>query len=125
MDYIPALQDLTKCSRCLAPSTRNFAQDNQFAYRYDIGLAVETSLINTTGINLINIGLAGWAIKCRFRTEKSPLDFLDYFKVAREEFCIDRVEVNNMLLFSGSSIIIFPCLDHKYAIRGRCRGRAP
>lgn len=48
----------------------------------------------------MNIGLAGWAINRRFRTEDSPLDFMDYFKVAREEFCIDRVEVNNMFMTS-------------------------
>ncbi|MDP6358287.1 MAG: sugar phosphate isomerase/epimerase family protein [Planctomycetota bacterium] len=48
----------------------------------------------------MNIGLAGWAIQRRFRTEEPPLDFLDFFKVAREEFGIDRVEVNNTFMAS-------------------------
>ena len=51
----------------------------------------------------MNIGLAGWAINRRFKAEKDPLKMVDFPKVAKEEFGIDRVELNSPFLESHDS----------------------
>lgn len=48
----------------------------------------------------MNIGIAGWAIVDRFRREEDPLSLLDFCRVAREEFGLDRVELNNVFMAS-------------------------
>lgn len=48
----------------------------------------------------MNIGLAGWAIVRRFKDEANPLQLLDFFGVAQEEFGLDRVELNNVFMES-------------------------
>ncbi|MBT3374502.1 MAG: sugar phosphate isomerase/epimerase [Lentisphaerae bacterium] len=48
----------------------------------------------------MRIGLAGWAINRRFRDEKTPLAALEFPRVAREEFDIDLIELNNVFLAS-------------------------
>lgn len=48
----------------------------------------------------MRIGLAGWAINGRFRDEAAPLLVLDFPRVAREEFDIDLIELNNVFLAS-------------------------
>ena len=48
----------------------------------------------------MNIGLAGWAINGRFRTKENPLKMEEFPRVAKEEFGIDRVELNSPFLAS-------------------------
>ena len=38
----------------------------------------------------MNIGLAGWAINRRFKATDNPLKMVDFPKVAKEEFGLDR-----------------------------------
>lgn len=44
---------------------------------------------------MMQISLAGWSLHRRFQNKEQPLSLLDYFAVAREEFGIDRVELNS------------------------------
>lgn len=46
------------------------------------------------------IGIAGWAINRRFRAEDDPLPLLDFPRVAREEFGISHIEINNVFMAS-------------------------
>ncbi|MEW6357522.1 MAG: TIM barrel protein [Planctomycetota bacterium] len=48
----------------------------------------------------MNIGLAGWAINGRFRAKENPLRIVDFPKVAKDEFGIDRIELNSPFLES-------------------------
>jgi len=48
----------------------------------------------------MKIGLAGWAINRRFRAKENPLKLLDFFRVAREEFGLDTVELNSPFMAS-------------------------
>lgn len=41
------------------------------------------------------ISLAGWSLNRRFRREEDPLQLLEYPAVAKEEFSIEAVELNN------------------------------
>ena len=41
------------------------------------------------------ISLAGWSLNRRFRREQDPLRLVDYPSVAKEEFGIEAVELNN------------------------------
>lgn len=43
----------------------------------------------------MRIGLAGWAINRRFRAEGEKLSMLDFPRIAREEFDIGVIELNN------------------------------
>jgi len=44
---------------------------------------------------MMQISLAGWSLHRRFQNKEQPLSLLDYFAVAREEFGIDKVELNS------------------------------
>lgn len=46
------------------------------------------------------ISLAGWSLHRRFRDPESPLKLLDYPRVAREEFGMSAVELNNVFFES-------------------------
>ncbi|HEX2999989.1 MAG TPA: sugar phosphate isomerase/epimerase family protein [Armatimonadota bacterium] len=48
----------------------------------------------------MRIGLAGWALNRRFYAKENPLTMLDFFRVVREEFDLDTVEINNLWLVS-------------------------
>jgi len=48
----------------------------------------------------MEIGLAGWAIVRRFKDGSNPLQVIDYFSVVKDEFDLDRVELNNVFLAS-------------------------
>ncbi|NOZ21485.1 MAG: TIM barrel protein [Planctomycetes bacterium] len=48
----------------------------------------------------MNIGLAGWAINRCFKAKENPLKLVDLPKVAKEEFGLDRVELNSPFLES-------------------------
>lgn len=48
----------------------------------------------------MNIGLAGWAINGRFRAKENPLKMVDFPRVAKEEFGLDRIELNSPFLAS-------------------------
>lgn len=44
---------------------------------------------------MLKISLAGWSLHRRFLDKESPLRLLDFPKVAKEEFGIDAIELNN------------------------------
>ncbi|MCD6351511.1 MAG: sugar phosphate isomerase/epimerase [Armatimonadetes bacterium] len=46
------------------------------------------------------IGIAGWAINRRFRSEDNPLPLLDFPRVAKEEFGLSHIEINNVFMAS-------------------------
>ncbi len=48
----------------------------------------------------MNIGIAGWAINRRFRDEDEPLALLDFPRLAREEFGLSHIEINNVFMQS-------------------------
>lgn len=48
----------------------------------------------------VKISLAGWSINRRFRREENPLPLLEFPKVAKEEFGIDAIELNNVFFAS-------------------------
>jgi sugar phosphate isomerase/epimerase len=48
----------------------------------------------------MNIGLAGWAINGRFRAKENPLKMVEFPRVAKEEFGLDRIELNSPFLAS-------------------------
>lgn len=49
---------------------------------------------------MMKLALAGWSIVRRFRRQDNPLILLDYPKVAKEEFGINVVELNNVFMAS-------------------------
>lgn len=59
----------------------------------------------------MKIGLAGWAIVHRFKAEENPLQLLDYFRVAKEEFGIDAVELNNVFMASHDDAYLQQIVD--------------
>ncbi|MCE5218783.1 sugar phosphate isomerase/epimerase [bacterium] len=48
----------------------------------------------------MDIGIAGWAIVRRFKDEQKPLALLDFPRVAKEEFGIYHLELNNLFMAS-------------------------
>ena len=48
----------------------------------------------------MNIGLAGWAIVGRFRAKENALKVTEFPRVAKEEFGIERIELNSPFLAS-------------------------
>lgn len=48
----------------------------------------------------MDIGIAGWAINRRFKDESDPLDLLDFPALAREEFGLSHIEINNVFMAS-------------------------
>jgi L-ribulose-5-phosphate 3-epimerase len=46
----------------------------------------------------MTIGIAGWAIVRRFKDETNPLRLLDFPRVAKEEFGISHIEINNVFM---------------------------
>jgi len=48
----------------------------------------------------MKVALAGWSLVSRFRDKENPLLLLDFPRVAKEEFGIDVIEINNVFMES-------------------------